>query len=58
MRLNKYQKAWIDRLLSGKTRKCKLELADGEGRNCCLGVAAMEELLQRQRWGKFSAKEI
>ena len=40
MRLNKFQKAWVDRLLSGKTRKCKLQLADGEGRNCCLGVAA------------------
>lgn len=39
MRLNKFQKAWVDRLLSGKTRKCKLELADGNGRNCCLGVA-------------------
>lgn len=40
IRLNKFQKAWVDRLLSGKTRKCKLQLADGEGRNCCLGVAA------------------
>lgn len=39
MRLNKYQKLWIDRLKSGKTRKCQDELADGKGGNCCLGVA-------------------
>lgn len=39
MRLNKYQKAWIARLKSGKTRKAKATLADGKGRNCCLGVA-------------------
>ena len=38
MRLNKYNKAWIDKLMSGKTRKCKDQLADGKGRNCCLGV--------------------
>ena len=38
MRLNKYNKAWIDKLMSGKTRKCKQQLADGKGRNCCLGV--------------------
>lgn len=38
MKLNEYQQAWIDRLMSGKTRKCRLELSDGKG-NCCLGVA-------------------
>jgi len=39
VRLNKYQKAWIARLKSGKTRKAKYTLADGKGGNCCLGVA-------------------
>lgn len=39
MRLNKYQKAWIARLKSGKTRKCTNLLNDGKGRHCCLGVA-------------------
>ena len=38
MRLNKYQYAWIRRLKSGKTRKCKNELNDGKGSFCCLGV--------------------
>lgn len=38
MRLNKYQKAWIARLKSGKTRKAIGRLADGKGGNCCLGV--------------------
>jgi hypothetical protein len=47
MRLNKFQKAWIDRLMSGKTRKCKMELADGRGRNCCLGVAVNVCKLER-----------
>lgn len=39
MKLNEYQQAWIDRLLSGKTRKCRMELSNGCGGNCCLGVA-------------------
>ena len=39
-RLNKYQKLWIDTLLSGKTRKCKDSLSSLDGKsNCCLGVA-------------------
>lgn len=41
MRLNKYQKKWIDKLLSGTTRKAKGQLFK-HGRMCCLGVAAKE----------------
>ena len=47
MRLNKYQKAWIARLKSGKTRKCINALNDGEGRHCCLGVAINTCKLER-----------
>lgn len=40
MRLNKFQKAWIAKLKSGKSRKFKGALRDPErGAYCCLGVA-------------------
>lgn len=52
MKLNKYQKAWIDRLKSGKTRKAKKELADGKGRNCCLGVAINVCKLEKMKRSK------
>lgn len=38
MKLNKYQKAWIEKLLSGTTRKAKGKLFKSN-RMCCLGVA-------------------
>lgn len=37
MRLNKYQKAWINKLISGTTRKAKGRLFKSN-RACCLGV--------------------
>jgi hypothetical protein len=41
MRLNKYQKAWIKRLMSGRSRKYKgLLFGSYSESNCCLGVAA------------------
>jgi hypothetical protein len=41
MRLNKYQKAWIKRLMSGRSRKYKrLLFGSYPESNCCLGVAA------------------
>jgi hypothetical protein len=39
-RLNKTQREWIAKLKSGKTKKATEQLADGEGRFCCLGVGA------------------
>lgn len=40
MRLNQFQKDWIDILKSGKTRKYKTALKDPlRGAYCCLGIA-------------------
>ncbi len=39
MRLNKFQREWIKKLRSGKTRKCVGDLANSSGGYCCLGVA-------------------
>lgn len=39
MRLNKFQRTWINRLKSGKTKKAKGELIKNGGSMCCLGVA-------------------
>jgi len=42
MRLNVYQKEWIDRLKSGKSHKKERQLFGSRtNSNCCLGVAAM-----------------
>lgn len=38
-KFNKWQRAWIDELKSGKTRKAKGALLDGS-KECCLGVGA------------------
>lgn len=41
MRLNKYEKEWIERLMSGKSVKHKGKLfSPNKNSNCCLGVAA------------------
>lgn len=41
MRLNKYEKEWIARLMSGKSVKHKTKLfGPNKNSNCCLGVAA------------------
>jgi hypothetical protein len=39
VKLNKYQRTWINRLKSGETKKAKGELIKNGGSMCCLGVA-------------------
>lgn len=39
MKLNTYQKLWVDTLKSGKTRKMKSQMNSKNQSMCCLGVA-------------------
>lgn len=41
MKLNKYQRDWINKLKSGKTRKAIECLNTRQGAQCCLGVGIM-----------------
>ena len=62
MRLNKYQKLWIDTLKSGKTRKLKGAMNTTNQCMCCLGVAVkicgLESLPNRKKEGCLENEDL
>lgn len=54
MRLNKFQRRWINKLKSGTTRKAKNTLLQEGGSKCCLGVAISECGLEELKLGHIA----